>query len=148
MTMQGLSTPLFQQRDKDARNVRVAYLAPGAVELGAATDPHKAADFAMTKAIGEVLARHYPRIPWGVRVDSAQGVAMIQVAHLMGATGHYVIHLSKLAVDPGFKSVIRAGGEILERFGISRSRSADDEAGFKEALMTKRIRGANDPFPE
>lgn len=138
---------LIRQVVEPAR-VRVAYHAPGMVEIGAAVDHHKAADFEMTKRIGQTLAQHYPKICWGVRVDHAQGIAMVQIPELMGATGQYVLKLADLASDPGLKAVVRAGGEILERFRLPRGRLKVDEGAYRLALQNKRVRSANDPFPE
>lgn len=92
-----------------------------------AGDPHTgvdrfaAADVAMAKRIGAVLERHYPSHPWLVEVTHAQGVAYLSLPIIMHKQRKYVLHLDRLAVDPGFRSVIRAAGEILERHNVPRS---------------------------
>ena len=83
-------------------------------------DPHKVADLALTKTMAEVLERHYPGYPWMIEVDSSQGIAKISIPLFMGAQNKYVLHLSHLKSDPGFRCVVRAAGEILERYKIPR----------------------------
>lgn len=96
---------------------RVRYDRPG----DGSHDPHAASDLAITKRIAAVLETHYPSHPWMVRVDGAQGIAMISLPIIMKRNQSFVLHLDRLAVDPGMKSVIRAGGEILERYNVPRS---------------------------
>lgn len=86
-----------------------------------ASDPYKVADLTLTYQIAETLERHYPAHPWQVAVSHAQGVAMIKLPILMSATQQYVLHISSLKSDPGLKSVVRAGGELLERHNIPRA---------------------------
>ena len=82
---------------------------------------HAQADMAMAEKIGETLFSHYPGHVWQVHVDSRQGVALIKLAVLMRGGWKYILKLSDLNGDPGMRCVIRAGGEILERFDIPRS---------------------------
>ena len=69
---------------------------------------------------GETLKQAYPGYYWGVRVLSTQGVMQIV---LLSATSRYGFTL-KLAdiysASDLSKEVMRAGGEMLERFGLSR----------------------------
>jgi hypothetical protein len=80
------------------------------------------ADVALARAIGERLNFFYPGHPWHIEVMSVQGVALIRIPPLMGWVASYVIHLDKLASDPRMDIVRKAGGEILERYRISRNR--------------------------
>lgn len=84
-------------------------------------DPHIAADTALARKVGETLQRHYADHPWLVEVDHAQGVVMISLPIIMPRNRKYVLHTSSLAADPGLRAVIRAGGEILERYNVPRS---------------------------
>jgi hypothetical protein len=86
-----------------------------------AHNEHAAADMRIAEAIGETLFSHYPGHVWQVHVDSKQGVAFIKLAVLMRGGWKYILKLRDLNSDPGLRCVIRAGGEILERFNIPRS---------------------------
>ena len=59
---------------------------------------------------------------------------------------NYVLHLSDLKGDPGFRSVGRAAGEILERLRLPRS--AFSASDFTDAILRQPlIRRRNDPVP-
>lgn len=79
------------------------------------------AEVTICKAIGRVLMAHYPGHPWHVEVMADQGIAKITIPPLLGINWGYILHLDKLDTDVGMKSVIEAGGHILERFKIPRS---------------------------
>lgn len=103
-------------------------------------DPHLQADLALTKTIADKLQRHYPGHPWLVEVTHAQGIATITIPLFTGRSGttKYVLHISKLKTDPGLRSVVRAGGEILERLAIPRNQFS--AAHFMDALNSNPIR--------
>lgn len=84
-------------------------------------DPHAARDLALTKRIAQVLERHYPSHPWMVEVSHAQGVAFISLPIIMRRNQRFVLHTDRLASDPTLRSVVRAGGELLERHNVPRS---------------------------
>lgn len=84
-------------------------------------DKHVGHDLALTKAIADVLERHYPSQPWTVEVDHSQGVVFISLPIIMRRNQKYVLHIDRLKSDPGLRSVIRAAGEILERHNVPRS---------------------------
>jgi hypothetical protein len=84
-------------------------------------DPHAYADIALARKIGETLQYHYGGHPWYVEVEHIHGIAKVSIPSLMGWTSYFVIHLDRLASDPGMKIVVKAGGEILERYRIPRS---------------------------
>lgn len=105
-------------------------------------DPHVAADLAMTLRISETLERHYPAHPWMVTVSHAQGIAQIKLPLVMKRNQAYILHLDKLAVDPGLRKVVRAGGEILERYNMPR-------AGFSlTPFLEAREKGPYGPKPK
>lgn len=101
---------------------------------GVEDDPAADADVQLAFVIGETLTRHYPGHPWFVEVDSNGGLASISIPAITGRFA-YVLKLRLLGSDPGLKSVVRAGGEILERWRIPRS--SLDAAAFNAAL--KRV---------
>ncbi len=84
-------------------------------------DKHAASDLAITRRIAMKLDQHYPCHPWLVRVDGAQGVAMISLPIIMKRNQSYVVHLSTIAADPGLRCIVKAGGEILERHNVPRA---------------------------
>lgn len=96
---------------------KVSYEAPS----DGGPDKHAASDLAITRRIAMKLDQHYPCHPWMVRVDGAQGVAMISLPIIMQRNQSYVLHLSTIAADPGLRCVVRAGGEILERYNVPRA---------------------------
>lgn len=108
----------------------VNYQHPGLGD-GNGHDPNAKADVELAKRIGERLHLHYPGHPWYVEVEHAQGIAKVSIPSLMGWTSYYVIHLSRLAVDPNMTEVTKAGGEILERYRIPRNKY--DFFAFAEA---------------
>lgn len=87
-------------------------------EGGREGDPHAAWDDRVARAIGRVLHGHYRGHCWNVWVSRAHGIAKIWISVLMNPQTPYVLRLSE-SITPG--DVMRAGGEILERYGIPRS---------------------------
>jgi hypothetical protein len=85
-------------------------------EAGAA-DPHAGFDDRVARAIGRVLHQHYQGHDWNVWVSREIGIAKIWLSCLMNPQYPYVLHLAALRPE----DVMRAGGEILERFGLPRS---------------------------
>jgi hypothetical protein len=79
-------------------------------------------DLALAKAIGEALQRHYHFAVFSVGVDSAKGMAWVQVPDL--DVDVYWIRLKDLASDPGFRKAVMGAGELLERYGVPRDRRA------------------------
>jgi hypothetical protein len=77
--------------------------------------------------IAETLLRKYPGYPWAVQVNGEGGIATIQ----LDFTGKwaFVLHLKALEHDLELKSVMRAGGELLERYKLRRG-AADDAQIF------------------
>lgn len=83
-----------------------------------------AKEIAASKQIGRVLADHYSGYMWSVEVNlsgKARG-AKISLPILTGPAKCYVIPAAYLANEgTATRAIIRAGGEILERFKIPRS---------------------------
>lgn len=69
------------------------------------------------KNAADMLHKHYPGWLWGVHVDSDGGVMKVMLLSVSGSWG-FIIKLKDL--DPEYRKVMRAGGEILERFNLSR----------------------------
>ena len=77
------------------------------------------ADYDTAKRIAETLNRHYPGHLWGVTASHETGIATVLNLRLSGRWG-FIVKLSEILHDPSMKKVIRAGGEILERYKVSR----------------------------
>jgi hypothetical protein len=84
------------------------------------------AELAESKRIAEILQRHYPGHLWAVNVDARGGMATIQNLGLSGRWGFY-IRLAEIVNDPFMSKVVHAGGELLERYRVSRGRAQQDE---------------------
>ena len=109
-------------------------------------DPHKGTDEFLCAAIFSVLFGSYPGHFWEVKADAAQGIAIIRIPILMGSTLGYTLHLDKITSPNDLKrAVIRAGGEILERWRIPRG--GLDLGAFLTARQDRRIISINDPIP-
>jgi len=96
------------------------------------------ADMAITKWVAELLHSHYRGHFWAVATDSHQGVCLITIPTLLG-NWKWCIRLNELT--PWM--VIKAGGDILERFNIPRS--AIDVAAFCEARLRRVSRASQKP---
>jgi len=85
-------------------------------------DPNAdAADIALARRMAEVLHRHYPGHAWAVNVSHRTGVASVQNFALSGRWG-FRLFLVDLKSDSGMVSVMRAGGELLERWNVARTK--------------------------
>ena len=79
-------------------------------------------DYDEAHRISDKLVQYYPGHLWAVTVN--QGVAFIKNLLLSGNWG-FVIKLKD--IDNDYKAVIRAGGEVLERYNISRGKLVEQE---------------------
>lgn len=90
----------------------------------------------LCKAIGQTLVAHYPRRQWFVEVSITGGVAQIQCPSISSRYG-YTLHIHNKTRNELDRDVIRAGGQLLEMFRLSRDRGA---AGGEE-LLARDARG-------
>lgn len=90
------------------------------------------AELALCKRIGAILNHHYKGHPWMIEVNFVQGMAKIGIPVLLG-NWTYNIRLDEIVNDADLRSsVLRGGGELLERFGIPRN--TIDVASYLAAL--------------
>lgn len=82
-------------------------------------DTEFTSDMSMAKDIAEALTAHYNGHLWAVTVRG--GVAVIKALNISSLWG-YVLKMDDIQHDAGarHKSVMRAGGEILERAKLKR----------------------------
>jgi hypothetical protein len=87
------------------------------IDPDAAQNTH---DYFTAKLLAEKLHAHYPHQLWGVNVESRTGLITIRNLYLAGNWG-YVLKMGEVYSASSLeKDVIRAGGEILERFRMAR----------------------------
>lgn len=78
--------------------------------------------------IAECLETHYPGYLWAVNVDIRGGMATIQSLRLSGEWGCYV-KMDTIVNDPFLTKIKQYGGEILERYRVTRSAANADQIG-------------------
>lgn len=94
------------------------------------------ADAEVCRKVGEILDSFYPNHGWFVGcANQATGAVVIDLpyrkpAHLRHFG--YLLHRSSIEAPDHVKRIVRAGGELLERFGLVRGRKT--EASFMKAL--------------
>lgn len=108
--MENRNTVIVQEYTPDSNQVlRVGY------------DPYMDANMKMAREVLRVLLEQYPGYGWAVTTDILQGIVAVAIPQLMGTVFKYVIHVDKIAGPSDMeKEVKKAGGEILERFRLSR----------------------------
>lgn len=96
-----------------------------------------ATEMLQSKNIAEYLHKHYPGHLWAVQVF--EGIVTIKNLALSGSEG-YILHQDKM--DNDGKDVIRAGGEILERFRLNRGKVVENQfMDLKRNFKGEIIRG-------
>lgn len=83
-------------------------------------------DYVTAKNMADVLNKAYPDHLWGVTCDGSTGIATVRNLRLSGQWG-FILKLSEINTDPTLKCVKMAGGELLERYRLSRARFKQDE---------------------
>jgi hypothetical protein len=73
----------------------------------------------LMKNCADVLERHYKGWLWAIEPEPKNGVMNIYSLRCSGKWA-YTLHLSRIQNDPSLRDVVRAGGELLERFGFRR----------------------------
>ena len=99
----------------------------------------EAADMILCRNIGELLHKHYPGHLWAVCVDSEGGVVVIKNLRVSANYG-YLLKINDLyPFDSGVvRTIINAGGEILERASMARGQSDGRLAGHVEGVKHRK----------
>lgn len=84
-------------------------------------DPFVQADLALTRRIAEIVEKHYFGQPFQIVVSHRDGIVKINIPALMGSIHWFVVHISELSNDSGFRKIVQGCGDILERFHIPRA---------------------------
>lgn len=106
-----MSNPLIigQHEDSGRQIMRLGY------------DPYRETNMKFAQEMLRVLLDRYPGYGWSVSADKEQGICWVQLPALMGATFKFVIKLNEVMSANDFdRKLCQAGGEILERFRLSR----------------------------
>lgn len=98
---------------------RTVYKSDGHGDTGNEADPYHAQNADLAKRMWEAIQAKYPGQPLTTGANYAQGVCMIYFN--LFTPQPYIIKIANLKADPGLKRVVRAAGEILERYRIPRS---------------------------
>lgn len=80
----------------------------------------------IAKSVGTALANRYPGRQWGVQVNMEGGVLIVSCPSLSTEKGYH-IYMDGKVIDELCKDAMRAGGEILERYDISRAKKFDPD---------------------
>ncbi len=95
-------------------------------------------DLALAAAVYHKLDAHYPGHQWRVNADHDTGLVTVQLLYTdllrHNAKWGYVIKIARLNGDPTLRAAVKAGGELLERYGLSRARGLVDWETKQEAL--------------
>ena len=103
---------------------------------------HHTADIALCQRVSDDLTNHYPGHPWAIGADHEAGCLWIHLAYPdnraaqaeeirgpeFGIPG-YLLHTGKLQNKYDFNKVMRAGGELLERYKLQRGAYRDGDWG-------------------
>lgn len=84
------------------------------------------ANESIAKNVAEVLDKHYPGHAWAVNADVMQGIVKVHNLNLSGEWG-FILKMDALLNDPTERPIVNAGGELLERFNISRGEMKSHE---------------------
>ncbi|HKS73269.1 MAG TPA: hypothetical protein VJQ82_08730 [Terriglobales bacterium] len=93
--------------------------------------PTAVADIALCKMIYETLLEHYPNHPWLIGANSESGAADIKLLYTDPRNPRtnwgYSLNLNSLVThDERKRKIVRAGGELLERYGLARNGARED----------------------
>jgi hypothetical protein len=97
----------------------------------------EAYEFGVAKTIFEKLWAHYAGYDWKVKVNAIGGIATIQLPRLHHSTIAYILKLDDLASDPGLRGVVKAGGELLERWNLRRGQV--NRAQYRDAIRARPV---------
>lgn len=84
-------------------------------------------EFFYAKAIGTKLTETYKGRMWGVMYDSKNGILVITCPTVSSTKGYH-LHVRNDTLHVLQDRAIKAAGEILERYGVSRARVVDEHA--------------------
>ncbi len=87
----------------------------------------RANDEVIAKEVADLLMRHYPGFLWAVSIDSRDHVGVLDIRNL-SLHGQWGFRLTLKQYFDGLdtrKKIVRAGGELLERYRMPRGKFDD-----------------------
>lgn len=93
-------------------------------------------DLVHAKEFADVLTHHYPGWLWGVNVNGETGMCDIRNFNLSGSHGFRLKLPDMYTISSFKKEIIRAGGEMLERY--KQPRGAFDATRWAELALDTR----------
>lgn len=108
-----------------------------AIELDDASK--KIMEIALAKRAGDYLCAKYPGFAWMVTVTG--GVLAVRNVSLSGTWGFIVKHVDSFSATDLDKQLMRAGGEILERYRITRTALTGEQAADRVMAVTPNFAG-------
>jgi hypothetical protein len=83
-------------------------------------------ELGVAREVGDTLERHYPGWMWCVDVPAKQGVVRVKSGFMDMRFGFTLKLVESYSATHLAKEAVRAGGELLERAGMPRSRYTFD----------------------
>jgi hypothetical protein len=99
---------------------------------GLLTDAPQVSAYELTlaKQMADTLHKNYPGHLWAVSVNAKQGMADIRNMALAGNWGYRLKLVDHFTASDWDKQVMRAGGEILERYKIARAKANTEQLAW------------------
>jgi len=90
----------------------------------------------LAKSVLDTLYRYYPSVKegWHVQVNEGGGVVQVTNNFLSGKMG-FVLHVTQ--IDAEGKTVMRAGGELLERYSVLRHPTLPLDQALKNTMFDR-----------
>jgi len=106
-------------------------------------DSIEKAEFELASQVVRMLEAAYPNFGWSVCVDVKQGIMKIIEPAFMDQTVPYVVLLHEIiGYEKIFrKKIVEAGGEILERYCLSREAMSSDKVQDRIHCLPRDSRG-------
>jgi len=93
------------------------------------------ADIEVCKRVSEVLQKHFPGHLWLIGADHQAGTVVIDLPYakpMRLREMRFMLYLSTCLGSDAEKHIMRAGGELLERFGLARGEA--NKESYAQAL--------------
>jgi hypothetical protein len=98
-------------------------------------------DMVLAKDMADALFSHYPGHLWGVNVEGAQGMAYVRLLSVSGKYGFKLRLPQNYSASEFRQRVVRAGGEILERYRLRRGTADWEEINGLPVAPTGIVQG-------
>lgn len=113
----------------------------GMIDLAGENPVIAALDYNMARDMAEALHEAYPGHLWAVTCEGEKGIATVRNMILAGNWG-FVLKLGDISTASDWKKkVVMAGGELLERFKLSRGRANNDVIADMPTDFAGRVLG-------